>query len=170
MTPQTVVGAPIPNAIVGSGPQTSDWSEHKAPDGRTYYYNKSTKQSLWEKPDELKTATEKLLAASPWKEYKAEDGKTYYHNTVTKESTWSVPAELEEIKKRIAEEERERAKIIAAPIIIPPQVPPAGLPPVNIPPVALAQIPPPTMGGMPGMANMPANILPQMQHQMAVAQ
>lgn len=37
---------------------TSDWTEHKAPDGRSYYYNSVTKQSSWEKPDELKTKTE----------------------------------------------------------------------------------------------------------------
>lgn len=37
---------------------TSKWSEHKSPDGRTYYYNNLTKQSLWEKPDELKTVIE----------------------------------------------------------------------------------------------------------------
>lgn len=38
--------------------QSSPWSEHKAPDGRTYYYNSITKQSLWEKPDDLKTPAE----------------------------------------------------------------------------------------------------------------
>lgn len=37
---------------------TSDWTEHKAPDGRSYYYHSITKQSSWEKPDELKTKTE----------------------------------------------------------------------------------------------------------------
>jgi len=36
-----------------------EWTEHKAPDdGRTYYYNFKTKQSLWEKPEELKTPAE----------------------------------------------------------------------------------------------------------------
>jgi hypothetical protein len=39
-----------------SGP----WSEHKAPDGRIYYYNSETKQSSWQKPDELKTKAEVL--------------------------------------------------------------------------------------------------------------
>lgn len=37
---------------------TNDWTEHKAPDGRSYYYNSVSKQSSWEKPDELKTKTE----------------------------------------------------------------------------------------------------------------
>jgi hypothetical protein len=34
----------------------SAWTEHKAPDGRMYYYNASTKQSSWEKPAELMPA------------------------------------------------------------------------------------------------------------------
>ena len=34
------------------------WTEHKAPDGRVYYYNAANKQSAWEKPDELKTKGE----------------------------------------------------------------------------------------------------------------
>jgi hypothetical protein len=48
-------------SLVGDGAEAksqSDWTEHKAPDGRTYYYNSVTKQSLWEKPDELKTPAE----------------------------------------------------------------------------------------------------------------
>ena len=34
------------------------WTEHKAPDGRTYYYNAISKESRWEKPDELKSSAE----------------------------------------------------------------------------------------------------------------
>jgi len=34
------------------------WTEHKAPDGRNYYFNTATKQSVWEKPEELKTEAE----------------------------------------------------------------------------------------------------------------
>lgn len=79
----------------------TDWTEHKAPDGRTYYYNSVTKQSLWEKPDELKTQSELLLSQCPWKEYKSENGKVYYHNVTTKESRWTIPTELEELKTRI---------------------------------------------------------------------
>ena len=80
------------------------WTEHKAPDGRTYYYNATTRQSAWEKPDDLKSETEKLISSCPWKEYTSENGKIYFHNTVTKESVWSIPKELQELKDKIAKE------------------------------------------------------------------
>ncbi|KAG5886292.1 Pre-mRNA-processing factor 40-like protein A [Gonioctena quinquepunctata] len=83
----------------------NEWTEHKAPDGRTYYYNSVTKQSSWQKPDQLKTPAELLLSQCPWKEYTADSGKIYYHNVNTKESRWVIPPELEEIKKKIAAEE-----------------------------------------------------------------
>ncbi|CAG0903191.1 unnamed protein product [Darwinula stevensoni] len=81
----------------------SQWTEHKAPDGRTYYYNSMTKESSWEKPDELETPAELLLSKCPWKEYKAENGKTYYHNVDTKDSSWTLPKELE-LKARVLAE------------------------------------------------------------------
>lgn len=88
------------------GNQLQEWTEHKAPDGRTYYYNTITKQSSWQKPDTLKSASELLLSQCPWKEYTADNGKVYYHNINTKESRWVVPPELEEIKKKITDEEK----------------------------------------------------------------
>lgn len=36
------------------------WTEHKAPDGRIYFYNADTKQSSWEKPDDLKSPAEAI--------------------------------------------------------------------------------------------------------------
>lgn len=30
------------------------WSEHRAPDGRMYYYNSKAGESVWEKPQPLK--------------------------------------------------------------------------------------------------------------------
>ena len=89
----------------------SKWTEHKAPDGRTYYYNNVTKQSAWEKPLCMKSPTERLLAQCPWKEYTSDTGKIYYHNTQTKESVWSIPADLAAVKEKIkAEEEKEKGK------------------------------------------------------------
>lgn len=54
MTGFPVFSMPPPNFPTSN----CEWSEHKSPDGRTYYYNSITKQSAWEKPDELKTNAE----------------------------------------------------------------------------------------------------------------
>uniref|UniRef100_A0AAY5E8D3 Pre-mRNA-processing factor 40 homolog A n=1 Tax=Electrophorus electricus TaxID=8005 RepID=A0AAY5E8D3_ELEEL len=78
--------------------QKSVWTEHKSLDGKTYYYNTETKQSTWEKPDELKTPAEQLLSKCPWKEYKSDAGKPYYYNSQTKESRWTKPKELEDLE------------------------------------------------------------------------
>lgn len=48
---------PAPNLV-------QEWTEHKAPDGRTYYYNSVTKQSSWQKPDSLKTSNEVIYTIS----------------------------------------------------------------------------------------------------------
>ncbi|GAB1597955.1 pre-mRNA-processing factor 40 homolog A-like isoform X2 [Argonauta hians] len=87
------------------------WTEHKAPDGRTYYYNSVTKQSSWEKPDELKTPAELLLSQCPWKEYKSDTGKVYYHNSASKESRWTKPKELEELEAMILKQELDKKPV-----------------------------------------------------------
>ncbi|KAL1461788.1 hypothetical protein WDU94_013659 [Cyamophila willieti] len=81
------------------------WTEHKAPDGRCYYYNSETKKSAWEKPDELKTPAEKMLSRCPWKEYVSDAGKVYYHNVDTNESQWEIPKELADLKAKISRED-----------------------------------------------------------------
>nr|XP_022309499.1 pre-mRNA-processing factor 40 homolog A-like [Crassostrea virginica] len=85
------------------------WTEHKAPDGRTYYYNHITKQSSWEKPDDLKSKAELMLSNCPWKEYKSDSGKIYFHNSQTKESRWTKPKELEELEEMVAKKTQEGA-------------------------------------------------------------
>ena len=102
--PPIAANIPMPPNIPASnsGP---NWAEYKSDDGRTYYYNSATKQSSWDKPEELKTETEKLLANCHWKEYTTEDGRVYYHNIVTKQSMWTIPKELDELKAKIASEE-----------------------------------------------------------------
>ncbi|KAM3917565.1 pre-mRNA-processing factor 40 homolog A [Leptodactylus fuscus] len=81
------------------------WTEHKSPDGRTYYYNIETKQSTWEKPDDMKTPAEQMLSKCPWKEFKSDSGKPYYYNSQTKESRWAKPKELEDLEAMIKAEE-----------------------------------------------------------------
>ena len=41
------------------------WTEHKAPDGRMYYYHTESKISSWQKPDELKSKAEVGRAGAP---------------------------------------------------------------------------------------------------------
>ncbi|KOB71842.1 U1 small nuclear ribonucleoprotein [Operophtera brumata] len=120
--------APAPD-IAPLANQSSPWSEHKAPDGRTYYYNSVSKQSLWEKPDDLKSSAEESSWVVPPElqeikdqiaaeeaallvyncslvvEYTTDAGRLYYHNIESKESSWVVPPELQEIKDQIAAEE-----------------------------------------------------------------
>lgn len=81
-----------------------EWSEHKSPDGRIYYHNNITKQSSWEKPEELKTPAEKALSACPWKEYTSDSGKVYYYNTTSKESKWTAPQEYLDLKNKVLAE------------------------------------------------------------------
>lgn len=40
--------------------RAADWSEHKAPDGRPYYYNAKLGESVWEKPQALRDLESKL--------------------------------------------------------------------------------------------------------------
>ena len=45
---------PLPN--MPGAPQlvpTKVWSDHTTPDGKTYYYNRVTRQSVWEKPKDF---------------------------------------------------------------------------------------------------------------------
>lgn len=45
-------GLPLPPMGMPLPPR-SDWSEHRAADGRVYYYNSKTLQSTWERPKEM---------------------------------------------------------------------------------------------------------------------
>ncbi|XP_067627291.1 pre-mRNA-processing factor 40 homolog A [Eurosta solidaginis] len=110
-------GPPPPElaAAFGGIPPNTEWTEHKAPDGRPYYYNNNTKQSSWEKPEALMTPAERLTHQCPWKEYRSDAGKVYYHNVNTKESRWEPPAEFLEMKSKVkAEEAAAAAKAVAA--------------------------------------------------------
>ncbi|KAF7850345.1 hypothetical protein BT93_L5602 [Corymbia citriodora subsp. variegata] len=87
--PDAAVNAPNP-----SQQSSSDWQEHEASNGRRYYYNKRTKQSSWEKPQELMTPIERADASTVWKEFTNSDGRKYYYNKDTKQSVWSIPEEM----------------------------------------------------------------------------
>lgn len=67
------------------------WKETKTPEGRIYWYNTSTRQSTWKKPEVLWTEQEKAINACPWKEYTTPEGKKYYSHKETKQTTWQIP-------------------------------------------------------------------------------
>lgn len=141
MPPPGFGAAPPPPEIVaaafGTAPNT-EWTEHKAPDGRPYYYNNTTKQSSWEKPEELMTPAERIINQCPWKEYRSDNGKVYYHNVTTKESRWEPPPEFLEMQTKVkAEEAAAAAKAVAAMT----SSSLAGI----VPPAALAKILPATL-------------------------
>uniref|UniRef100_A0A8C5C038 PRP40 pre-mRNA processing factor 40 homolog A n=1 Tax=Gadus morhua TaxID=8049 RepID=A0A8C5C038_GADMO len=92
----------------------SSWHCHKSLDAKTYYYNTETKQSTWEKPDDLKSPAEQMLSKCPWKEYKSDTGKPYYYNSLTKESRWTKPKELEDLEGRPPPPPPQRADLAAA--------------------------------------------------------
>ncbi|XP_034475283.1 pre-mRNA-processing factor 40 homolog A [Drosophila innubila] len=116
--PPPVFGAPPPPelaAAFGALASNTEWTEHKAPDGRPYYYNQNTKQSSWEKPEALMTPAELLHNQCPWKEYRSDANKVYYHNVATKETCWEPPPEYLDMKtKAKAEEAAAAAKAVAA--------------------------------------------------------
>ena len=75
-----------------------EWKEHVNTDGRKFYYNIVTKESTWQKPDDLKTPEELLCE---WTEYINKEGKAYYYNSKTKKSQWEKPKEyIEMIEKK----------------------------------------------------------------------
>ncbi|XP_029559243.1 pre-mRNA-processing factor 40 homolog A isoform X4 [Salmo trutta] len=123
----TVTAAPGTVGTTNGTPQDdqpkkkSVWTEHKSMDGKTYYYNTETKQSSWEKPDDLKSPAEQMLSKCPWKEYKSDNGKAYYYNSQTKESRWTKPKELEDLEAMIKAEENGTSEVgaVIAPTLQP---------------------------------------------------
>ncbi|XP_042470246.1 pre-mRNA-processing protein 40A-like [Zingiber officinale] len=113
--PSATVVAPQAQSLQPSSNDhnSSDWHEHTSPDGRRYYYNKKTKQSVWEKPHELMTPVERADASTDWKEFTAADGRKYYYNKVTKQSKWTMPDEL-----KLAREQSEKTATQLPPVEI----------------------------------------------------
>ncbi|KAG5652053.1 hypothetical protein H0H81_006473 [Sphagnurus paluster] len=92
----------------------SIWTEHRNPEGRTYWFNTGTNESVWEKPDELKTPFERALNQTKWKEYFS-SGRKYYYNTETKESKWDMPDELLLVLEKVEKEGSTPATSAAGP-------------------------------------------------------
>ncbi|XP_060524851.1 transcription elongation regulator 1 isoform X2 [Cylas formicarius] len=58
---EAAVMSKVDPEIIG---RASEWTEHKAPDGRFYYYNAKKSESVWEKPQALKDLETAKLAAA----------------------------------------------------------------------------------------------------------
>lgn len=102
----------------------SQWKEYRNPEGRVYWSHVVTKQSVWEKPDELRTPFEKALQRTDWKVYTSKD-RPYYVNSITRETKWDLPPELGALKKRVAareqyEDEKRRRKALGQATPTPP--------------------------------------------------
>ncbi|KAF9314415.1 hypothetical protein BG003_004182 [Podila horticola] len=105
-----------PATLASGAPGNVLWAEYTHQDGRKYYYHTVTKQTVWQKPNELKTAKELALEASPWKEYTTPEGKKYYHNAATKETVWTVPEAYKELLDQLADEKAKESTTVTATI------------------------------------------------------
>ncbi|KAF8074918.1 hypothetical protein FPV67DRAFT_1475444 [Lyophyllum atratum] len=90
------------------------WTEHRNPEGRTYWFNTASRESVWEKPDDLKTPFERALNQTKWKEYFS-GGRKYYYNTESKESKWDMPDELLLVLEKVEKEGPPSAPPASAP-------------------------------------------------------
>lgn len=81
-------------------------------DGMTFYYNKVSKEAVWDKPIVLCNSWEEiLLSFCPWKET-TKDGSSYFYHSGTKVGTWIMPEELQKVKDQIEAERRSKANIV----------------------------------------------------------
>jgi len=91
--------APAPAAEADPDALPPGWTEHVDPrSGKTYYYNKSTKETSWKKPTASSAAPAAPAAPAGdelppgWAECTdPSSGKVYYYNKSTKETSWKRP-------------------------------------------------------------------------------
>jgi pre-mRNA-processing factor 40 len=93
---------------MSASPAKSLWSEYKNPQGRVYWSHSQTKQSVWEKPDELQSPFERALSKTPWKQYVSK-GRPYYVHSGTKETKWELPDDLVRLKEKVERAEQRKA-------------------------------------------------------------
>ncbi|KAF2094827.1 hypothetical protein NA57DRAFT_79996 [Rhizodiscina lignyota] len=78
------------------------WQEARAEDGRVYYWNTSTKEVSWAKPEGMQNVQEHGQAPQPWTEYTHHDGRKYWHNKETGQSVWDMPKEYKDMLEQNA--------------------------------------------------------------------
>ena len=62
------------------------WTQHTAPDGRTYYHNAALGKSSWSVPADYAAQQQQ---SEVWEEHRAPDGRVYWYNRATKQSKWT---------------------------------------------------------------------------------
>ena len=69
------------------------WTGHQDPDtGRTFYYNRVTKDATWRRPSEPQRLPLDVDLPAPWEAHRAQGTDwTFYYNKITGESTWQHP-------------------------------------------------------------------------------
>lgn len=96
------------------GPKpTPLWVEGKTHDGNTYYYNTTTGESQWERPEGFQGGSDSVQPEqneSPWMECVSPDGYTYYYNSASGESSWEKPTDFtsSEAPTSVCESSREQ--------------------------------------------------------------
>jgi hypothetical protein len=70
---------------------SSSWEEVLSDDGRLYYYDRTTGESVWKNPEKVS-----LPPSESWRKVRDLEGHTYYYNTSTKATTWDQPPEYDE--------------------------------------------------------------------------
>lgn len=89
------------------------WKEVKTEDGRSYYYNEETRETRWERPEEMEAAVPNVLPDG-WAENRTEDGRVYYYHATTRETSWTRPVSVEPAVKPAAISAATPAATLAA--------------------------------------------------------
>ncbi|KAM0787405.1 hypothetical protein ACM66B_003489 [Microbotryomycetes sp. NB124-2] len=73
------------------------WSKHISPDGRPFWTNSITKESVWNKPRDLMSPAEREADETTDFQELESGGRPYWLNKKTKETTWTRPKAVEDI-------------------------------------------------------------------------
>ncbi|SCU78510.1 LAMI_0A04874g1_1 [Lachancea mirantina] len=81
----------------------TSWKEAQDAEGRSYFYDEVTRETRWEKPEELWTNEERRARQLGWLPALSQDGKGYWYHTETGETRWEVGDVLEDGQESVQE-------------------------------------------------------------------
>ena len=70
--------APVPTCAL-----PEPWQMHASDDGKSYFFNAESKESMWQLPASV--------LPPPWTQHLNEQGVAYFYNAETTESVWDIP-------------------------------------------------------------------------------